>query len=88
MDHPGVAITVSAGDAGYGAEYPAASKYVTSVGGTALSSSANSRGWTETVWKTSGTNGSCSTTYLCTARTGYDGPTGLGTPEGATAFTG
>jgi subtilase family serine protease len=187
FNHPGVAITVSAGDAGYGAEYPAASKYVTAVGGTALSTSSNSRGWTESVWNTSstegtgsgcsaydakptwqtdtgctkrtisdvsavadpatgvavydsygitagwytfggtsasspviagvyalagtpssssypasfpyahtsalndvtsGNNGSCSTTYLCTAQTGYDGPTGLGTPAGVTAFTG
>jgi subtilase family serine protease len=187
FNHPGVAITVSAGDEGYGAEYPAASKYVTSVGGTALSAASNSRGWTETVWKTSstegtgsgcssydakpswqtdasctkrmiadvsavadpatgvsvydsygvtagwytfggtsasapiiasvyalagtpgssdypaqypyehtsslndvtsGNNGSCSTSYFCTARSGYDGPTGWGTPEGVTAFTG
>jgi subtilase family serine protease len=187
FNHPGVAITVSAGDEGYGAEYPAASRYVTSVGGTALSAASNSRGWTETVWKTSstegtgsgcssydakpswqtdasctkrmiadvsavadpatgvsvydsygvtagwytfggtsasapiiasvyalagtpgssdypaqypyehtsslndvtsGNNGSCSTSYFCTARSGYDGPTGWGTPEGVTAFTG
>ncbi len=36
FNHPGVAITVSAGDGGYGVEYPAASKYVTAVGGTSL----------------------------------------------------
>ncbi|MFD7370535.1 S53 family peptidase [Streptomyces mirabilis] len=189
FNHPGVAITVSAGDSGYGAEYPAASKYVTSVGGTALSSSSNSRGWTESVWETSstegtgsgcssydakptwqtdtgcskrtiadvsavadpatgvsvydsygvtagwytfggtsasspiiagvyalggtpssgsypasfpyasagtsalndvtsGSNGSCGSSYLCTAKSGYDGPTGWGTPEGVAAFTG
>lgn len=35
---------------------------------------------------TSGSNGSCGGTYLCTAQPGYDGPTGLGTPNGATAF--
>ncbi len=35
---------------------------------------------------TSGSNGTCSPAYLCTARKGYDGPTGLGTPNGATAF--
>ncbi|MET7477768.1 putative Ig domain-containing protein [Streptomyces sp. NPDC005648] len=183
--HPGVAITVSAGDSAYGAEYPATSQYVTAVGGTALSTSSNSRGWTESVWKTSstegtgsgcsaydakpswqtdtgctkrmeadvsavadpatgvavydtyggsgwavyggtsasspiiagvyalagtpgssdypakypyshtsnlydvtsGNNGSCSTSYFCTAGTGYDGPTGWGTPNGTTAFT-
>ncbi|HEV2639902.1 MAG TPA: S53 family peptidase [Actinocrinis sp.] len=31
---------------------------------------------------TSGNNGSCSPAYLCTAETGYDGPTGWGTPNG------
>ena len=31
---------------------------------------------------TSGNNGSCSPAYLCTAETGYDGPTGIGTPNG------
>ena len=32
-NHPGIAITVSSGDSGYGVEYPAASRYVTAVGG-------------------------------------------------------
>ncbi len=32
---------------------------------------------------TAGSTGSCSGSYLCTAETGYDGPTGLGTPNGA-----
>ena len=35
---------------------------------------------------TSGSTGSCGGSYLCTAKTGYDGPTGLGTPLGVTAF--
>jgi hypothetical protein len=35
---------------------------------------------------TSGSNGSCPTTQWCNARTGWDGPTGLGTPQGASAF--
>jgi hypothetical protein len=35
---------------------------------------------------TSGSNGSCTVTYLCTAGPGFDGPTGLGTPSGAGAF--
>ncbi|WP_129308917.1 putative Ig domain-containing protein [Streptomyces sp. L2] len=185
FNHPGVAITVSAGDSAYGAEYPATSQYVTAVGGTALSTASNSRGWSESVWHTnstegtgsgcsaydpkpswqtdtgcskrmeadvsavadpatgvavydtyggsgwavyggtsasaplvagvyalagtpgssdypakypyahtsnlfdvtSGNNGSCSTSYFCTARTGYDGPTGWGTPNGTAAFT-
>lgn len=35
---------------------------------------------------TFGSNGSCDPAYLCTAGPGYDGPTGLGTPNGVTAF--
>ncbi len=35
---------------------------------------------------TSGSNGSCSPAYFCTGEVGYDGPTGLGTPNGNTAF--
>jgi subtilase family serine protease len=35
---------------------------------------------------TSGSNGSCGGSYLCTAVVGYDGPTGLGTPNGIAAF--
>src|SRR6266567_1523446 len=35
---------------------------------------------------TSGTNGSCGGTYFCTAGTGYDGPTGNGTPNGTGPF--
>jgi hypothetical protein len=33
-----------------------------------------------------GTNGFCGGDYLCAARRGYDGPTGLGTPNGTGAF--
>ncbi len=180
FNHPGVAITVSSGDDGYGVEYPAASRYVTAVGGTSLSRNSSARGWGETAWSgagsgcsaydakpswqtdtgcsrrtvadvsavadpntglavydtygvggwvvvggtsasspiiagvyalggtpssgsypasypyahpgslndvTSGSNGSCSPSYLCTAGPGYDGPTGLGTPNGTTAFS-
>jgi subtilase family serine protease len=196
-NHPGVAITVSSGDSGYGVEYPAASPNVTAVGGTTLTQASNTRGWTETAWSgagsgcsayeakpswqtdtgcarrtvadvsadadpnsglgvydtynscgsssacdvliesggvqgldgwaqvggtslsspltasvyalagntasvvkgsypysntgslfdvTSGSNGSCSGSYLCTATAGYDGPTGLGTPNGTGGF--
>ena len=35
---------------------------------------------------TSGSNGNCSPSYLCHAQAGYDGPTGLGTPNGTSAF--
>ncbi len=185
-NHPGVAVTASAGDDGFGVEYPAASPDVVAVGGTSLSTASNSRGFTETVWGssaggegtgsgcsvdstkptwqtdtgcakrtnndvsadadpntgvavydtfseggflevggtsasspmiaavyalagtptagtnpasylyahtanffdvTSGADGSCSPAYLCTAEVGYDGPTGLGTPNGIAAFS-
>lgn len=33
-----------------------------------------------------GRNGFCKGSYLCTAKPGYDGPTGFGTPEGLEAF--
>lgn len=173
--HPGIMITVSTGDSGYGTSYPSSSAAVTAVGGTALTAAANARGWTESAWSgaqsgcssqitkpvwqtdtlcanrttsdvsalaglpgeaiydtyggdpgwedfggtslaspiiasvyalaypdasiastyanpaslfdiTSGNNGSCGGTYLCTAVAGYDGPTGLGTPCGTSAF--
>ncbi|MEV6832809.1 peptidase S8 [Amycolatopsis sp. NPDC051102] len=180
FNHPGVAITVSSGDSGYGVEFPAASRYVTAVGGTSLKKASNTRGWSETAWSgagsgcsayitkpswqtdsgcgkrtvadvsavadpatgvavydstayqgrsgwlvfggtsvaapvvggvyalggvsgvsgantvyshtsslydvSGGSNGSCGGSYLCTAVTGYDGPTGLGTPAGGAAF--
>jgi subtilase family serine protease len=180
LNHPGVAITVSSGDDGTGAEYPASSRYVTAVGGTSLSRSSTTRGWTEKAWSgagsgcsayetkptwqtvttnctrraeadvsavadpatgvavyqtygasgwsvyggtsasapiiasvyalagtpgaadypasypyshpanlfdvTSGNNGSCGAP-ICAAGSGWDGPTGLGTPDGTAAFT-
>jgi len=182
FNHPGVAITVSSGDNGYGAEYPASSHYVTAVGGATLTSGGGTRGWTEKAWSgagsgcstlntalsgaagagtgcakraladvsavadpatgvsvydttsyqgrtgwwvvggtsasapiiagvyalagnaasidnnypyahaasffdvTSGSNGTCPTSQWCTARTGWDGPTGLGTPNGTAGF--
>jgi len=180
-NHPGIAITVSSGDSGYGVQFPAASQYVTAVGGTTLNKASNTRGWSETVWSgagsgcsayiskpswqtdplcskrtvadvaadadpntgvsvydsysyqglsgwlvfggtsvaspiiasvyalagnassvtygsypyshtsslfdvTSGSNGSCGGTYLCTGEVGYDGPTGNGTPNGSGGF--
>ena len=61
LNHPGVAITASSGDSGFGVQYPAASQYVTAVGGTSLTPSrdpANARGWSETAW--SGAGSGCS----------------------------
>jgi hypothetical protein len=48
--HAGVAVTAAAGDSGYGVSYPAASPWVTAVGGTTLTKGGGNRGWTETVW--------------------------------------
>jgi subtilase family serine protease len=57
---PGVAVTASTGDRGFGVEYPAASQHVTAVGGTTLRRSLlpGSRPFVETVW--SGTGSGCS----------------------------
>ena len=179
-NHPGIAVTASSGDSGYGVQFPASSPHVTAVGGTSLYYSSTS-GRSETAWSgagsgcstvyakpswqsdacprrtvtdvsavadpntgvlvyygggwwifggtsvaspitaavyglnggavncpgssgntsgacnaysntgwlndvTSGSNGSCGGSYLCTAGAGYDGPTGLGTPNTATAY--
>ncbi|HET9095181.1 MAG TPA: S53 family peptidase [Candidatus Baltobacteraceae bacterium] len=56
-NHPGIAVTASSGDGGYSVEYPAASQYVTAVGGTRLVKASNTRGWSESVWSTSSTEG-------------------------------
>ncbi|MER6538884.1 kelch repeat-containing protein [Streptomyces sp900105755] len=54
-NHPGVAMVASTGDLGYGVSYPATSQYVTAVGGTTLTpNSSTSRGWSESVWRLSG----------------------------------
>ena len=54
FNHPGIAITASAGDLGQ-VEFPASSPYVTSVGGTTLTQDGTTaRGWTETSWANTG----------------------------------
>ena len=55
-NHPGKAVTVSSGDNGYGVEFPAASRYVTAVGGTSLTGSVGN--WSESAW--SGAGSGCS----------------------------
>ena len=57
-NHPGIAVTVSSGDGGYGVEFPAASRYVTAVGGTSLTTASTARGWSERAW--SGAGSGCS----------------------------
>ena len=56
FNHPGIAITASAGDLGIGqVQFPASSPFVTAVGGTSLTAdSTNPRGWSESVWSGSG----------------------------------
>lgn len=58
FNHPGVAITASSGDSGYGAQFPATSRFVTAVGGTALRRANTARGWAESAW--SGAGSGCS----------------------------
>jgi subtilase family serine protease len=49
-----VPVTVSSGDSGYGVEWPAASPYVTAVGGTTLRVDSSNKRTGETVWSGSG----------------------------------
>jgi hypothetical protein len=63
-DHPGIAITASAGDDGYAAEYPAASPYVVAVGGTTLNLGPSGSYGSETVWSGSGSGCSAYITAL------------------------
>lgn len=58
FNHPGVAFIASAGDSGYGVEYPAASRYVTAVGGTSLYLNSDGSYNQEMAW--SGTGSGCS----------------------------
>lgn len=69
FNHPGVAITVSSGDTGFGTTFPASSRYVTAVGGTTLTPG-GARGWTETVW--AGTGSGCSA-YVAKPAWQHDG---------------
>lgn len=57
-NHPGVAITASSGDSGFGAQVPAAFNTLTAVGGTSLTLNANNTRRNETVW--SGAGSGCS----------------------------
>jgi subtilase family serine protease len=60
FNHPGIAVVVASGDLGYQPVFPAASPFVTAVGGTTLTrSSSSARGWDEAAW--SGSGSGCST---------------------------
>jgi hypothetical protein len=65
FNHPGDVLDFAAGDSGYGPAYPTDLQYVTAVGGTTLTRSGNSRGWSESAWGSAtpgndGTGGGCS----------------------------
>jgi subtilase family serine protease len=64
FNHPGIAITVSSGDAGFGVESPASFNTVVAVGGTTLTLGTGNTYGSERVW--SGTGSGCSS--LNTAR--------------------
>ena len=108
-NHPGIAVTVSSGDSGYGIQFPAGSQYVIAVGGTSLTRASGGRGWNETAWSSGGSG--CSGLYpkpagqgdaLCTNRMEADisavgdpntgvavyGPTGRGSQAGWLVFGG
>lgn len=58
FNHPGDAIAVASGDDGYAVSYPAASQYVTSVGGTTLQPDKSARRhWIEQAWGSDGIAG-------------------------------
>jgi subtilase family serine protease len=59
-DHPGIAVTASTGDSGYGIQSPASYDSVIAVGGTSLHrATSTARGWRESAW--SGAGSGCST---------------------------
>ncbi|MDR3642315.1 MAG: S53 family peptidase [Candidatus Doudnabacteria bacterium] len=58
FNRAGIAFTVSSGDSGYGVQYPAASPYVTAVGGTSLYLGSGGKYKNEDAW--SGAGSGCS----------------------------
>src|SRR5262249_15633167 len=58
-DHPGIAVTVSAGDDGFGIACPAVMNTVVAVGGTRLNLDGSNHYVSESVW--SGSGSGCST---------------------------
>lgn len=76
MTRSGTLYTVSAGDSGHGAEYPAASPNVIAVGGTTLNgcSGTSCSGFTsETTWSSSG-GGISAYEPITSAQNGFTGP--------------
>ena len=73
FQHTGVVYTASAGDSGAGVEWPAASPYVLSVGGTSLTINSNGSYGGETAWSSSG-GGISSYESIPSYQSGYTGP--------------
>ncbi len=64
FNHPGDAVDVASGDYGYAVSYPAASQYVTAVGGTTLRPDKSaSRHWIERAWGSGGEAGRNGSSY-------------------------
>jgi ricin-type beta-trefoil lectin protein/subtilase family protein len=64
FDHPGDAVSVASGDDGYAVGYPAASQYVTAVGGTTLLADKRARRhWRERAWGNGGVAGREGSSY-------------------------
>ncbi len=70
FSHPGVAMSFASGDYGFGATYPGSSGLVTSVGGTYLTNSSDSRGYTESVWAGQSTGPGTGTAAGCSSGEG------------------
>jgi hypothetical protein len=91
-----VAVNVTFGGTGFtvfggtSASSPIIASVYALAGAPAVGSSPASFPWSHTgnlFDVVSGSNGTCTPTLLCRAGAGWDGPTGLGTPNGAAAFT-
>ncbi len=54
FNRPGIAITAASGDTGYGVKWPAASPYVTAVGGTTLDLDGSNARISESAWELGG----------------------------------
>lgn len=63
-NHPGIAVTASSGDSGFGTNYPASSTDVIGVGGTTLQVTSNGYYVSESVWNGSGSGCSAYETAL------------------------
>jgi hypothetical protein len=78
FDHPGVPITVAAGDTGDVVTYPAATPYVIAVGGTVLERTIGARGWREAVWGGEGKAGTGSGCSVYEPKPAWQTDTGCG----------